>query len=429
MKYYSTRNRTQAYTFRDAVIKGLADDGGLYMPEYIPLLSGYMLNPKENMSLVDIGMEVFRDFVSEEIPEQKLYKILLDAYNFPAPVKHLYDNFYILELFHGPTLAFKDFGARFMARVMSHFVKDYQNELHILVATSGDTGSAVANGFFGVEGIKVHLLYPSGRVSELQEKQLTTYGGNVTALEIEGSFDDCQKMVKQAFNDVEIRNKLKISSANSINISRLLPQSLYYFYALQQFENSTEVIFSVPSGNLGNLTAGIMAKKMGLSVKGFIGATNKNDVFTEFMKSGKFEPRLSERTISNAMDVGDPSNFERLLQLYDNNHAKMIGDISSSTFTDGSTLGAIREVYEKAGYIIDPHAAVGFLAAKGAGGSEKKIILGTAHPAKFGSSISEALNLKIDLPERLQEIISKEKNVIKLSEKYNEFRDYLQTLE
>ncbi|GJQ64246.1 MAG: threonine synthase [Melioribacteraceae bacterium] len=422
MKYYSTRNRARHYTFRDAVVRGLADDGGLYMPEFIPKLDASFQDSAKHKSLAEIGLEVLKDYIGDEIPEAKFGDIVKDAFNFPAPVKHLYDNYYILELFHGPTFAFKDFGARFMARVLGYFVKDYEKELHILVATSGDTGSAVANGFYNVEGIRVHLLYPSGRVSELQEKQLTTYGGNVTAIEVDGSFDDCQKLVKQAFNDTEVREKLNISSANSINIARLLPQSLYYFSAINQIGNSAGVRFSVPSGNLGNLTAGIMAKKMGLPVKGFISATNKNDVFTKYINNGEFKPGLSERTISNAMDVGNPSNFERLMKMYDESHAEMIKDITSFTFSDNSTMEAIGEVYEKSGYIIDPHGAVGYLAAKEA---KSGVILGTAHPAKFGGTIEGILNMKIELPEGLNAITSKKKKVVPLAANYSTFRDYL----
>ena len=430
MKYYSTNNKNYRVTFQEAVVKGLSPDGGLFMPEFIPKLNNSFINSLTNLSLQDIGFEVAENFIGNEIPSNKLRQIIDDAINFEAPLVKLNQNISILELFHGPTLAFKDFGARFMARVMSYFLRNSEEELNILVATSGDTGSAVASGFYGVEGIKVHLLYPSGKVSEIQEKQLTTFDKNITAIEIEGTFDDCQRLVKTAFMDEKINSEMKLSSANSINIARLIPQSFYYFNAYKQIDNKNkEIVFSVPSGNLGNLTAGLIAKKMGLPIYKYIGATNSNSVFTKFIQSGIYKPCASVNTISNAMDVGAPSNLERIEDLYDE-YSVIIKDIASNTHNDLQTIEKMKDVFQKYKYIIDPHGAVGLLALEQFVNEQKLenytgIVLETAHPAKFKDIVDNALNQSIEIPEVLKESISKEKKSISLSKGFNDFKQYL----
>ncbi len=430
MKYNSTNNRNLKVSFREAVMKGLAPDGGLFMPEFIPKLNSTFINNLQNYSIQEIGFEVAKSFIDKEISDNNLQNIINDAINFDAPLINLEQKLSILELFHGPTLAFKDFGARFMARTMSYFLKDSDEVVNILVATSGDTGSAVASGFYGVEGINVYLLYPSGKVSDIQEMQLTTFDKNITALEIEGTFDDCQKLVKTAFVDDEINTQMKLSSANSINIARLIPQSFYYFNGYKQLINKAkEILVSVPSGNLGNLTAGLIAKQMGLPINKFIGATNSNSVFTEFILTGKYNPRPSVRTLSNAMDVGAPSNLARIESLY-NNHSIILKDIASNTHNDEQTIEMIKKVYEKYNYVIDPHGAVGMLALEQYISEERidnysAIVVETAHPAKFKDSVDNALGIDIDLPDTLKNCIAKEKKSIKLSNDYQEFKNYL----
>jgi threonine synthase len=430
MNYYSTNNKNLKVSFKDAVLKGLAEDGGLFMPESIPVLAKDFINKLETFSFQQIAFTIAKNFIGDEIDYNQLEKIIYDAINFDAPIVRLNENLFILELFHGPTLAFKDFGARFMARVFSHFNKDNNKELIILVATSGDTGSAVANGFYEAEGIKVIILYPSGKISDIQEKQLTTLGKNITALEVEGAFDDCQKLVKLAFVDKEINTSLKLSSANSINIARLIPQSFYYINALKQHGKSEKkIIFSVPSGNFGNLTAGLFAMKMGLKVERFIASVNSNNVFSEYIKTGKFKPKPSVRTLSNAMDVGNPSNFSRVLELYENNHFRIKKDIYSKSFNDEQTILAIKVVYRKFNYIIDPHGAVGYLAAnefiKDYGNNFNIIVLETAHPAKFPETVNDALGINVTIPERLENNLTREKHSVKISGSYDDFKDYL----
>jgi len=433
MKYYSTNNKKLNVSFQEAVMKGLSPDGGLFMPEFIPQLEDSFINSLSKYSIREIGLEVAKQFIGDEIPINVLKNVIDDAINFDAPLVKLDDKISILELFHGPTLAFKDFGARFMARTMGYFLRDSEEELNILVATSGDTGSAVASGFYGVEGINVYLLYPSGKVSEIQEKQLTTFDKNITAIEIEGTFDDCQKLVKTAFLDDEINSKMKLSSANSINIARLIPQSFYYFNAYKQItEKNKEIIFSIPSGNLGNLTAGLMAKKMGLPISKYIGATNSNSIFTEFIQSGKYEPRPSVKTISNAMDVGAPSNLARIESLYDE-HSVILKDIASNTHNDMQTIEKMKEIYQKYNYIIDPHGAVGLLALEQYVTEEKLdnycgVVLETAHPAKFKDIVDSSLDCNIEIPKVLQKAIEKEKNSRFLSADYEEFKKYLMNL-
>jgi threonine synthase len=431
MNYYSTNNKNLKVSFQEAVTKGLSPDGGLFMPEFIPQLEKAFIDNLDKYSIQEIGLEVAKLFVADEIPSSDLKNIVDDAINFDAPLVKLDDQISILELFHGPTLAFKDFGARFMARTMSYFLHNSNEEVNILVATSGDTGSAVASGFYGIEGINVFLLYPSGKVSDIQEKQLTTFGKNITALEIDGTFDDCQKLVKAAFVDDEIKSKMKLSSANSINIARLIPQSFYYFNAFKQIENkSNDIIFSIPSGNLGNMTAGLFAKKMGLPITKFIGATNSNSIFTEFIESGKYEARLSVKTLSNAMDVGAPSNLARIKTLYSDKHSVILKDIASNSHNDSQTIEKIKEIHQKYDYTIDPHGAVGILALEQYVAEEKLenysgVVLETAHPAKFKETVDSALNINIEIPETLQKSINKKKKSIKLSKEFDEFKAFL----
>jgi threonine synthase len=431
MKYYSTNNKSKFFSFEEAVLKGLAGDGGLFMPEAIPNLGKEFFEYIEKKSFVEIALEVSKHFVGNEIPKSKLEEIVIEAINFPAPIVEIDKNLFVLELFHGPTLAFKDFGARFMAKTMGYFAQKKNFNLNILVATSGDTGSAVANGFYNTPGINVYILYPKGKVSQIQELQLTTLDKNITALEIDGTFDDCQRLVKTAFVDNELKQTLNLSSANSINIARLLPQSFYYMEAYKQIpDKSLPVVFSVPSGNLGNITAGLLAKKMGLPILKFIGATNKNDVFTEFIMSGNFNPRESVLTLSNAMDVGNPSNLARIIDLYANSIQEIRKDIYSATFTDVQTREAIKYVYEECDYIIDPHGAVGYLALEkylkeNSGKDYSSIVLETAHPAKFKDVVEEELFIDVEIPERLAVCLTKERKAVELSSEYKSLRDYL----
>jgi len=429
MKFYSTKGKSGLVDFRTAVVKGIADDGGLYLPTEIPKLPASFFFELQNLSFNEIALTVI-ELYTEEISKNDLQNIIHSAFNFPVPTIKLEDNLYVLELTHGPTLAFKDFGARFMAKALSYFLKNENKEVVILVATSGDTGSAVANGFYNVEGIKVVLLYPSEMVSKIQEQQLTTLGGNITALEIKGTFDDCQRLVKEAFADEALKNKLNLTSANSINIARLIPQSLYYFYSFGTLQKENKpIIFSVPSGNLGNLTGGILALKMGLPISKFIAAANANKVFPDYIKNGKFIPAPTIKTISNAMDVGNPSNFERITSIFLNNDENVRKVIFSDSFSDKKTYEAMGEVYKKYSYMIDPHGAVGYLANKQY--SDKlddnsiSVILETAHPAKFLSEVKNALGIDIEIPERLGTCLKKEKQSIILSKEFHELKSFL----
>ncbi len=434
MKYFSTRDKNNITDFRTAVMSGLAKDGGLFMPLSIPLLPSSVISGTEKYSLQDIGFEVAKNFIGKEIPEQEIHSIIESAINFDAPLVQLSEQLSVLELFHGPTLAFKDFGARFMAKIMGYFVKGAGKKLNILVATSGDTGSAVAYGFYGIEGIDVYILYPKGKVSLIQEKQLTTLDKNITALEIDGTFDDCQRLVKNAFVDEELNSILNLSSANSINIARLIPQSFYYINAWRQIKDkSIPTIISVPSGNLGNLTAGLFAKKMGIPIDKFIGATNKNDVFTEYLNTSKFNPRKSVLTLSNAMDVGNPSNLERIIELYEGDIEKIRADVVSESYTDDSTIEGIKEVYEKYNYVIDPHGAVGYQALKHFVESNNlkdinAVMVETAHPAKFKDVVEEAIKNEVEIPERLAACINKEKKSVRLNSDYNSLKDFLMSV-
>ncbi len=431
MKFYSTNKKTVPVSFETAVIKGIAEDGGLYLPGSFPVLKDDFFSNIEQFSFNEIALEVLNPFLKDEIGEDDLKKIIERAFNFTTPLVELSDDLHVLELFHGPTLAFKDFGARFMAQVLSYFLKGSDKKIYILVATSGDTGSAVANGFYNLPGINVILLYPSGKVSAIQEKQLTTFGKNITSLEVNGNFDDCQRMVKQAFSDKDLNEKLQLSSGNSINIARLLPQSLYYFYAFALVKNKQlPVVFSVPCGNLGNLTGALIAKKMGLPVAKFIAGLNSNSVFYEYLQTGQFNPRTTIRTISNAMDVGNPSNFFRIKEMFNNDYELIKNIIFSRYFSDEETIGGIKEVHKMFGYMIDPHGAVGYLALKeflqeNKSGNINGIILETAHPAKFMDVIEGAIGEKIIIPERLKSCLGKEKKSTKISSDFYELNEFL----
>lgn len=434
MRYISTNGKAEPVSFAEAALRGLAPDGGLYLPETWPRLPEAISGEFRKYGLAEMGYQISRLFV-DELDDSALQRINSEALNFDAPLVRLEDGIHVLELFHGPTLAFKDFGARFMSRIFSALRQEADKDLIILAATSGDTGSAVAQGFLGVEGIKVCLLYPSGQVSHIQEHQLTTAGQNVTALEVNGTFDDCQQMVKQAFSDARLNEQLMLSSANSINIARLIPQMFYYFYALAQLKSETAPIFVVPSGNFGNLTAGLMAQKVGMPASGFIAATNLNDVVPQYLSTGHFKPRASQRTISNAMDVGNPSNFERILHLFDSDQQEIRRHLWGVSFSDDETQKAIGKVYEKQHYLMDPHTAVGYNAVQEyreeASGyfSEHPdtpfIVLSTAHPAKFGDIIEPVIGEKVPVPDRLRVCLDKPKKSIPMENTFAELRSWL----
>ena len=434
MKYFSTNKQSPEVSLKEAVLKGLAPDGGLYLPQTIPQLPPFFWETIFNKTFAEIAFEVAQKLIDGEISDSELKKIIEESITFEAPLKQISPQIYALELFHGPTLAFKDFGARFMARLMAYFSKDIKETTYILAATSGDTGSAVGSGFLNVPGFEVVILYPSGKISNTQEKQLTTFGNNVTALEINGTFDDCQKLVKAAFVDEEINKKIRLSSANSINIARLIPQTFYYFYAFAQVKNpNAEIIFSVPTGNLGNLTAGVIAKKMGLPVKQFIAAQNLNNTFYQYLKTGKFTPHNSITTISNAMDVGNPSNFARLNQLYENNSNKIQSEISAYTVTEEETKSTMIKTSKENHYILDPHGAVGLAALEKhlqthPNSKTTGIFLETAHPAKFFETVEETLNQKIKIPEKLAQTLKKEKKAIVINNDPKDFKKFLLNL-
>lgn len=427
MKFYSTNNPQYKISLREAVLKGLAPDGGLYLPESIPALPSTFLRTLPGHSNVSIALTVARNLLGEEVEAKELERIVEQTVFFDVPVVEVENNVYSLELFHGPTLAFKDFGARFMASLLGYFSKSEKEEVTVLVATSGDTGSAVAHGFHKVPGVRVFVLYPSGKVSDLQEKQFTTLGDNITALEIDGTFDDCQRLVKAAFQDTELKSKLGLTSANSINIARLIPQSFYYFFAMAQLGLDEPVVFSVPSGNFGNLTGGILAWKMGLPIHQFIASTNVNDIVPFYLDNGKFNPRPSIQTISNAMDVGNPSNFARMLTLFHEDYHEMSQMIKGYAFTDAETREAMKIVDKQSGYVLDPHGAVGYLGLKKYQSSNlvKGVFLETAHPGKFREVVEDTLGRKIELPERLSDLITRKKKSIEMSSSFEEFREFL----
>lgn len=432
MSFYSTNKQTPVVSLKEAVVKGLADDNGLFMPTHIPQLPNSFFENIQKLTLPEIALEVSSALLKDEMDREDLRTIVEDSLSFDIPVVPVHDNIYSLELFHGPTSAFKDVGARFMARLLAHFTQDSQKQITVLVATSGDTGSAVANGFLGVPGINVVILYPSGKVSNIQEKQLTTLGQNITALEIDGTFDDCQYLVKKAFLDKDLNQKMQLTSANSINIARLIPQSFYYHYAYAQVkEKGREVVFATPSGNYGNITGGLLAKRMGLPVHKFIAATNANDIVPEYLHTGFFIPRPSEHTISNAMDVGNPSNFARLMDMYDNSLEKIRAEIIGYSFTDEETRQLMQEVYQQYNYVLDPHGAIGYGALKKyfteeeAAANLTGIFLETAHPAKFIDVVEETINQKIEIPFNLQGYLEKKKESIRMSTDYEGLKQYL----
>jgi threonine synthase len=428
MEYYSTEKKAPKVDLRTAVTKGLAPDRGLYMPERIAPLPEWFFREMESFTFREIAFEVAKRFFGEDIPENDLQKIVFDTLSFDAPLVHVRDSIYSLELFHGPTLAFKDVGARFMARLLGHFLAEQDRKVNVLVATSGDTGSAVANGFFNVPGIHVYVLYPKGKVSEIQEKQFTTLGHNITALEIDGTFDDCQRLVKSAFMDDDLKEQRTLTSANSINVARFLPQAFYYFNAWARLpEKDKKVVFSVPSGNFGNLTAGLFAKRMGLPVHRFIAGNNRNDVVYEYLKTGKFNPRPSVATIANAMDVGDPSNFARILDLYHHDVDAIRADISGTRYTDEAIRETLGRVYQETGYLLDPHGAIGYQALEdNLQPGEAGIFLETAHPAKFTETVEGVIGQgNVPMPERLENFLRSERVIDSLSASFETFKAYL----
>ncbi|MEQ8363932.1 MAG: threonine synthase [Cyclobacteriaceae bacterium] len=430
MLYYSTNKQSPNVGFEEAVLQGLAPDNGLYFPTSIPKLPSSFFESIEELTSNEIAFQIAKQFVGNEIPEGKLQQIVSETLDFSIPLVEVEKNIYSLELFHGPTLAFKDVGARFMARTLRFFLEKQSKPATILVATSGDTGGAVASGFYGVEGINVVILYPSGKISNTQEKQLTTWGKNIYALEIDGTFDDCQKLVKEAFADIELKNKYGLTSANSINIARLLPQTFYYFLAYKQLKiKSKDLTFSVPSGNLGNLTAGLIAWKMGLPVNRFIVASNRNDTVIKYLHTGLFESKPSVLTVANAMDVGNPSNFARVLEIFGHDYAQLKNKLVGHSFSDDEIKSCITEAFQKTGYTLDPHGACGYMALqKELKESEAGVFLETAHPAKFSETVNESIGHEILIPDSLIATIEKEKNSIQCSSSLDTLREILSTI-
>lgn len=430
MKYYSTNQQERNVSLEEAVVKGLAADKGLYMPDVIKSLPASFYDHIEDLSFQEIACRVADAFFGEDVLADTLKQIVCDTLNFDAPLVPVSDNIYSLELFHGPTLAFKDVGGRFMARLLGHFIrKEGKQQVNVLVATSGDTGSAVANGFLGVEGIHVYVLYPKGKVSEIQEKQFTTLGQNITALEVDGTFDDCQALVKAAFMDKELNAHMQLTSANSINVARFLPQAFYYFYAYAQLKKAGKadnVVVCVPSGNFGNITAGLFGKRMGLPVKRFIAANNRNDIFYKYLQTGVYSPRPSVATIANAMDVGAPSNFARVLDLYGNSHDAICADISGATYTDEQIAETVKNVWQAHHYLLDPHGACGYRAlSEGLKPGETGIFLETAHPAKFKDTVEKIIGEEVDIPAKLQAFMRGEKKSVAMSKEFTAFKNYL----
>ena len=430
MKYISTKNISPPASLKEAVLSGMPEDGGLYLPAIIPQLVGRSIDSLSSMTFMEIAQKMSAKFLSDDIPAPHLEEIVSRSLNLDVKLNQLDDKLTVLETFHGPTMAFKDFGARFMARLMSYLIRGEQRELTILVATSGDTGSAVASGFLGIQGIRVVILYPSGKVSPSQEKQLTTQGQNIQALEVAGNFDDCQSLVKQAFADRNLRNQHMLSSANSINIARLLPQSFYFAYTAGQMMHKTgDLVISVPSGNFGNLTAGLMAQRMGIPIHHFVASTNRNDVFPKYLQDGHFQARPSDQTLSNAMDVGDPSNLARIRYLFDDDVDQIRSKISSWSFDDQQTLDQIAEIYKRYSYVIDPHTAVGMLGLheylKNSSRNTQGVVVSTAHPAKFPERVEPVIKTSITIPDQLAQYLTREKHAVPMSTDYGEFRQYL----
>ena len=439
MMYYSTNGRAPQATLREAVERGLAPDRGLYMPDHIQQLPASFFDRIDQLTFQEMSFEVARAFFGGDVDDASLKRIVTDTLAFETPLRRVEEGIYSLELFHGPTLAFKDVGARFMARLLQYFIhKDCEGrpmaggEVNVLVATSGDTGSAVANGFLGVDGIHVYVLYPKGKVSRIQESQFTTLGRNITALEVDGVFDDCQALVKNAFMDGELNAHMTLTSANSINVARFLPQAFYYFNAYAQLKrvaavaDPSNLVVCVPSGNFGNITAGLFAKRMGLPVKRFVAANNANDIFYNYLQTGQYCPQPSKQTLANAMDVGDPSNFARILDLYANQWADIKADISGATYTDDRIREAMRQCYEATGYVLDPHGACGWRALKEQlQPGEVGVFLETAHPAKFKEKVDDILGTDIAIPERLQAFMRGKKQSVEMANDFDAFKSFL----
>ena len=430
MLYYSTNGKAPIATLEKAVVKGLAEDKGLYMPENIKPLPQSFFDNIENLSFQEIAYTVADAFFGEDVDAESLKKIVYDTLAFDVPAVKVTDTIYSLELFHGPTLAFKDVGARFMARLLQYFLKkEGKGQVNVLVATSGDTGSAVANGFLGVDGIHVYVLYPKGKVSPIQECQFTTLGQNITAIEVDGVFDDCQSLVKSAFMDADLNAHMKLTSANSINVARFLPQSFYYFHAYAQMKKigkADQLVACVPSGNFGNICSALFGKKMGLPIKRFIAANNANDIFYKYLQTGEYNPKPSVQTIANAMDVGDPSNFARIYDLYKKNHKAICADISGATYTDAQIAETIKQVKAETGYVCDPHGACGYRAlAEGLKAGEVGFFLETAHPAKFKDTVDKILGEDIDIPAKLQAFMKGTKQSIPMSKAFADFKAFL----
>ena len=425
MNYYSLHHKSPKTTFQNAVVQGLAKDRGIYFPERITPLSDDFIQNITKYSNHEIAYQVIEQFIGDEIPSEQLKNIIAETISFDFPLENIDDNIASLELFHGPTMAFKDVGATFMARCLEYFNRDHEEDVTVLVATSGDTGGAVANGFFGAKGVNVVILYPSGKVSDVQEKQLTTLGSNITALEVDGVFDDCQEMVKTAFLDVDIKKTL--TSANSINVARWLPQMFYFFIAYKELQKRNKsLVFSVPSGNFGNICAGIMAQKLGLPIKHFVASTNVNDTVPNYLRNGVFNPQISKATISNAMDVGNPSNFIRIRELFNNDLKELKMTLSSYSFSDNETREGMKNIYRSSGYVADPHGAIGYLGLKkyGLSADEFGVFLETAHPVKFLDVVEGTLPVKVDIPEQIQKVINNKKVSIKVSN-YDGLKEFL----
>ena len=431
MKYYSTNGKAPIADLHKAVVKGLAEDRGLYMPERINKLPQAFFDNIEKMSFQEIAYTVASAFFGEDVDPDALHDIVYDTLSFDCPVVQVKDSIYTLELFHGPTLAFKDVGARFMARLLQYFIRQEQGnqQVNVLVATSGDTGSAVANGFLGVDGIHVYVLYPKGKVSPIQECQFTTLGKNITAIEVDGVFDDCQALVKSAFMDAELNQHMKLTSANSINVARFLPQAFYYFNAYARMKEqgkADNLVMCVPSGNFGNICAALFGHQMGLPIKRFIAANNANDIFYKYLQTGKYEPKPSKQTLANAMDVGDPSNFARIYDLYGKSHERITSLISGATYTDDQIRQTMRACYEDTKYILDPHGACGYQAlTDGLQPGEVGVFCETAHPAKFKEKVDEILSIDVEIPERLANFMKGQKQSVPMTKDFADFKQYL----
>jgi len=433
MKYYSTNKKAPMATLHEAVVKGLASDRGLYMPERIETLAKSFYDHIDELSFQEIAYNVADAFFGEDVEAADLKKIVYDTLSFDCPVAKVDDNIYSLELFHGPTLAFKDVGARFMARLLQYFIRqEGKEEVNVLVATSGDTGSAVANGFLGVEGIHVYVLYPKGKVSKIQESQFTTLGQNITAIEVDGVFDDCQALVKNAFMDEELNKHMKLTSANSINVARFLPQAFYYFNAYARMKalgKADQLVMCVPSGNFGNITAALFGARMGLPIKRFIAANNANDIFYNYLQTGEYNPKPSRQTLANAMDVGDPSNFARIYDLYGGDHAKVCAQISGATYSDDQIRETMAECYHRTCYILDPHGTCGYRALReGLKEGEVGVFCETAHPAKFKDTVEPIIGAEVAIPERLAAFMRGTKQSVEMSKDFATFKSYLMSV-